>query len=65
MTPSFFDAAHVTEVIDRLGRLEPTSPRRWGTMTAHEMVCHLSDSFLAVLGDRRRRRRKRGSRGRS
>jgi Protein of unknown function (DUF1569) len=49
---SFNNAADVDEVIGRLARLEPASPRQWGTMTAHEMVCHLSDSFLAVLGDR-------------
>jgi len=49
---SFHEATAVDEVIDRLGHLDAASPRRWGTMTAHEMVCHLSDSFLAVLGDR-------------
>jgi hypothetical protein len=43
--------ANIDELIVRLGRLEPTSQRRWGTMTAHEMLCHLADSFAAVLGD--------------
>lgn len=44
--------ANVDELIARLGRLEPTSPRQWGTLTPHEMLCHLGDSFLAVLGNR-------------
>ena len=35
-----------------MARLLPDSPRQWGTMTAHQMVCHLSDSFLTVLGER-------------
>ena len=44
--------ANVDEVIARIGRLDATSPRQWGTMTPHEMLCHLGDSFLAVLGER-------------
>ena len=44
--------ANVDEVILRLGYVRPDSPRQWGKMTPHEMLCHLSDSFLAVLGER-------------
>jgi len=44
--------ANIDEIIGRLSVLEHTSPRQWGTMTPHQMVCHLSDSFLAVLGER-------------
>jgi len=36
----------------RLARLTPATERRWGQMNAHEMICHLSDSFLAMLGER-------------
>src|SRR5882672_11037216 len=49
---SLNDAASVEELLTRLGRLAPDSPRKWGKMTTHEMVCHLGDSFLAVLGER-------------
>jgi Protein of unknown function (DUF1569) len=49
---SLADAATVDELLTRLGRLSPDSSRQWGTMSAHEMVCHLGDSFLAMLGDR-------------
>jgi hypothetical protein len=34
------------EVMARLGALGPDSQRRWGRMTAHQMVCHLVDAFL-------------------
>jgi Protein of unknown function (DUF1569) len=44
--------SNVDELIERLGRLTPQNERQWGTLTPHEMLCHLSDSFLAVLGDR-------------
>jgi hypothetical protein len=44
--------ANIDELVLRIGRLTPTSPRLWGTMTQHEMVCHLADSFSAVIGDR-------------
>jgi uncharacterized protein DUF1569 len=49
---SLRDHANVDELVQRLSKLGPDSPRRWGTMTAHQMVCHLSDSFLTVLGER-------------
>jgi len=42
----------VDELVLRLGRVQPASTRQWGTMTPHEMLCHLGDSFSAVLGER-------------
>jgi hypothetical protein len=36
----------------RISLLTADTPRRWGTMTAHEMLCHLADSFSAMLGER-------------
>jgi hypothetical protein len=39
-------------LIRRLERLEPLSRRRWGSLSAHEMLCHLSDSFRATMGER-------------
>ena len=38
------------EVLDRLQKVRPDSQRRWGSMSAHQMICHLSDSFRAALG---------------
>jgi hypothetical protein len=45
--PIFVDALE-----QRLSRLMPDARRVWGTMTPHEMLCHLSDSFRGMLGER-------------
>ena len=41
-----------TTCYERLARLKPDSGRKWGRMTAHQMVCHLNDSFLVGMGDK-------------
>jgi hypothetical protein len=38
------------EILRRLRHLRPDSVRRWGKMSAPQMVCHLSDSFRIVTG---------------
>jgi hypothetical protein len=40
------------EVLDRLTVLHADSQGRWGSMSAHQMICHLSDSFRAALGEK-------------
>ena len=40
------------EVLDRLTGVRSESQRRWGRMSAHQMICHLSDSFRAALGEK-------------
>jgi hypothetical protein len=40
------------DALIRLSKVQPNSPGRWGRMSAHQMVCHLSDSFLAVMGEK-------------
>jgi hypothetical protein len=40
------------EILSRLGRVRPESSRRWGRMSPHQMVCHLSDSFRMCMGQR-------------
>ena len=40
------------EVLDRLSKVRPDSQRRWGSMSAHQMICHLSDSFRVALGEK-------------
>jgi hypothetical protein len=37
---------------ERLARLQPDTAGRWGRMSAHQMVCHLADSFLAMMGEK-------------
>jgi len=40
------------EILRRLGEISPESQRHWGRMSAHQMVCHLSDSFRGVMGEK-------------
>lgn len=35
----------------RIDRLVPGAPRRWGRMTAHQMVCHLTDSVESAFDE--------------
>ena len=43
-------ATDKAEILRRLRSVGADSPRRWGRMSAHQMVCHLSDTFLCVMG---------------
>jgi hypothetical protein len=52
MPRSLATSSRAEEVIARLERLRPETSRQWGSMTPHEMVCHLADSFRGVMGDR-------------
>jgi hypothetical protein len=36
-------------LVRRLEGLTPATPRRWGTLSAHEMLCHLADASASVL----------------
>jgi hypothetical protein len=40
------------EILARLGKIGPETPRRWGKMNAAQMICHLSDALLGVMGDK-------------
>ena len=40
------------EIVQRLSAIGPGSERRWGKMTVHEMVCHLSDAFRVATNER-------------
>jgi hypothetical protein len=40
------------EIVERMARLRVDSVRRWGKMSAHQMVCHLADSFRGVMGEK-------------
>jgi len=39
------------ELVRRLRRLRADSPRRWGRMSAAQMVCHLADAFRMAFGE--------------
>jgi hypothetical protein len=40
------------EIIARLRKVGPENERRWGKMTPNQMLCHLSDSFKGVIGEK-------------
>ena len=39
-------------IMTRLDSLGPDAHKRWGRMSVGGMLCHLTDAFLAVLGER-------------
>ena len=39
-------------ILARLNRLSADANQEWGRMTAHQMICHLSDSFKVVTGEK-------------
>ncbi|HSB60996.1 MAG TPA: hypothetical protein VLI67_04715 [Vicinamibacteria bacterium] len=50
--PTMFDPARHAEIRSRLMALKPDAARRWGRMSAAQMVAHLSDQMRHSLGDR-------------
>jgi hypothetical protein len=49
---SLDDPSCKQEILNRIGKVRHDSPRRWGRMTAAQMICHLNDSFLGVMGEK-------------
>jgi uncharacterized protein DUF1569 len=41
--------ANKQQIVERLGKIQPSSLRQWGRMTVNQMICHLSDSFRVVM----------------
>ena len=48
---NLFDATVANQVQARLRKLEPQSERRWGKMTAAQMLAHCSVSMQWAVGD--------------
>ena len=40
------------EILTRLANVRPDTPRLWGKMNAAQMICHVCDAFLGVMGDK-------------
>ena len=40
------------ELLVRFANVRADSQPRWGAMSAHQMICHLSDSFRGSLGEK-------------
>lgn len=47
------DPLTLTQLAGRLSSLRSDTPARWGSMTAGEMLCHLSDAAESVLDSSR------------
>lgn len=39
-------------LLERVAKLRTDSPRAWGKMSPHQMVCHLCDSSRLALGEK-------------
>ncbi|MBV8809070.1 MAG: hypothetical protein JO033_10380 [Acidobacteriaceae bacterium] len=48
---NLFDARVANQIKLRLGKLEPQSERRWGKMTAAQMLAHCSVSMQWAVGE--------------
>jgi Protein of unknown function (DUF1569) len=48
---TFSRAQDKDEILGRLRRVGPDSVRRWGRMTAHQMICHVGDAYRMGTGD--------------
>lgn len=48
---TLFDATVAHEIQSRLGKLEPQVERRWGKMTAAQMLAHCSVSMQWAVGE--------------
>ncbi|MFN0203016.1 MAG: hypothetical protein ACKVTZ_15940, partial [Bacteroidia bacterium] len=42
----------VQAVLARLDKLNADSPRQWGKMDAHQMLCHVTDQLRCALGEK-------------
>jgi hypothetical protein len=43
---------NLAEIRARIAQVDASDARRWGSMSAHEMFCHLCDAFAYTLGER-------------
>jgi hypothetical protein len=52
MAKTLANTADCEEIRRRIAALTPDSPRRWGSMSIGGMLCHVDDSYRAVMGER-------------
>lgn len=49
---SMADPAVRREIELRILALTPEDQRRWGSMTVHQMICHLAEAYRCALGEK-------------
>lgn len=42
----------LARIRNRIALVSPTDKRLWGSMSVHQMICHLTDAFCCPLGER-------------
>ena len=47
---NYWNSRDRADLVERVKRVAPDSPRRWGKMNAHQMICHLADAFRGATG---------------
>ena len=47
---TFLNPRDKDQILSRLHNVRASSQRRWGRMTAHQMICHLRDGYKLYLG---------------
>jgi uncharacterized protein DUF1569 len=52
MSKTLANTGDCEEIRRRTAALTPESPRQWGSMSIGGMLCHVDDSYKAVLGER-------------
>ncbi|MDO7884092.1 DUF1569 domain-containing protein [Hymenobacter cheonanensis] len=52
MAPNFLDPSDNKALVSRLFRLMPDAQRRWGTMTAGQMLVHCADQLRVSRGEK-------------
>jgi hypothetical protein len=52
MAKTLANMADCEKIAQRIAGLTPDAPRVWGSMSIGGMLCHLDDSYQAVLGGR-------------
>jgi len=52
MKPTLATLSDRARILERLRALQSGDGHHWGQMTAHQSVCHLADSFRAMLGQK-------------
>jgi hypothetical protein len=46
-------AADLQSIVERVSRITPDRAARWGRMNAHQMLCHLTDSYQVPMGGKK------------
>jgi hypothetical protein len=49
--PTLHDPAFRASLVARLNALDPSSPRKWGAMSADQMLWHVNQFLAAALGE--------------